>query len=344
MATIRDVAELSNASIATVSKVLNNKGSVSERTRAIVLDAAKQLNYYPNLNARHLKTGKSHTIGIITEDLTVFNAPEIVDGIAETCDAANYHYILGNLRLFKRFGHGPMDAKEVACRIHSTVDDMLSKQVDGIIYIGCHSHIVAPLSEHKNTKFVCAYCVSSNPAIPSFIYDEEKASYDLTRLLLSRGDTRIGMITGPADSTHTTNRNRGHMKALFDYSIPYDPSITVTGDWERDSGFKHAKTLIDAGVTAIFAHNDLMAVGVRDYCNAHKIVVGKDLRLIGFDNRDISSVGRPAISTVALPLYDIGKAAANAMLDILADHPAHEPIVKLDCSIVERESSRIPEE
>lgn len=340
MATIRDIAEMANASIATVSKVLNNKGGVSDHTRAIVLEAAKQLNYYPNLNARHLKTGKSHTIGIITEDLTVFNAPEIVDGIAETCEGANYHYILGNLRLFKRFGNGPKDSDEVARRIHSTVDDMLSKQVDGIIYIGCHSHIVVPLSEHTDTKFVCAYCVSSDPGIPSFIYDEEKAVYNLTQLLIARGDTRIGMITGPADSTHTINRSRGHMQALFDSGIPYNPSFTVTGDWERDSGYRHAKSLIDAGVTAIFAHNDLMAVGVLDYCNAHGIVVGRDLRLIGFDNRDITSVGRPTISTVALPLYEIGKAAASAMLDILSGKPAPAPIVKLDCSIIERESSQ----
>lgn len=331
---------MSNSSIATVSKVLNNKDGVSDHTRAIILEAARQLNYYPNLNARHLKTGKSHTIGIITEDLTVFNAPEIVDGIAETCESANYHYILGNLRLFKRFGNGPKDANEVAQRIHSTVDDMLSKQVDGIIYIGHHSHIVVSLSEHTDAKFVCAYCISSDPNIPSFIYDDEKAAYTLTQMLLDRGDSRIGMITGPADSSHTIKRSRGHMQALFDNGIPYNPSFTVTGDWERDSGYRLAKQLIDAGVTAIFAHNDLMAVGVLDYCNANQITVGRDLRLIGFDNRDLTMAARPTLSTVALPLYDIGRAAASAMLDILSGKPAPDPIVMLDCSIIERESSR----
>lgn len=339
MATIKEISERANVSIATVSKVLNGKGSVNDKTRQKILDVARQLNYRPNLNARYLKSGQSRTIGIITEDLTVFNAPEIVDGIAAACDEAGYHYILGNLRFYKRYGNGPKDLKESNALVHEAIDGMLSKQVDGIIYIGCHSHIVVSLSEHTEPKFVCAYCISKDESIPSVIYSDEKAAYDVTELLLARGDRRIGMITGPMESSHTANRTRGHQRALFDHGIPYDPSLTYVGDWERDCGYILGEKLIRAGVTAIFAHNDLMAMGVLDYCNSNGINVGRDLRLIGFDNREITSVCRPQLSTVAPPLFQIGQTAAREMLNILAGNKPEQHTVMLDCDIIEREST-----
>ena len=339
MATIRQISERANVSIATVSKVLNGKRGVNAETREHVLRMAKELNYRPNLNARSLKAGNSRTIGIITEDLTVFNAPEIVDGIAAACGEADYHYILGNLRFFKRYGNGPKDEKESAALVHLAVDDMLSKQAAGIIYIGCHSHVVVSLSEHSEPRFVCAYCVSGDKSVPSVIYDDEAAARRATELLLGYGDRRIGMIAGPSDSSHTANRIRGHQQALFERGVPYNPSLTYYGDWGRDCGFALAEKLIHSGVTAIFAHNDLMAIGVLDYCNLNGIEVGKDLRLIGFDNREVSKVCRPQLSTVALPLFEIGQIAARMMLDILAgktDFP-HETL--LDCTIIERAST-----
>lgn len=339
MATIREISDKANVSVATVSKVLNGKGNVSDRTRQRILGIARELNYRPNLNARYLKSGQSKTIGIITEDLTVFNAPEIVDGIAAACDDAGYSYILGNLRFYKRYGNGPKDLRESTALVHAAVNDMLSKQVDGIIYIGCHSHVVVSLSEHKEPKFVCAYCISKDKAIPSVIYDDEKAAFDLTELLIRQGDNRIGMITGPLESSHTANRTRGHQRALYQHGIPYDPSLTLVGDWERDCGYELGKQLIEAGATAIFAHNDLMAMGVLDYCNANGINVGKDLRLIGFDNREITSVCRPQLSTVAPPLFEIGQTAAREMISILAGNEPKQHTIMLDCTVIQREST-----
>lgn len=96
MATIREISDRAGVSIATVSKVLNNKSGVKQETADRILQIADQLNYRPNLNARSLKLGDARTIGIITEDLTVFNTPEIVDGVASVCETLNYHYILSN--------------------------------------------------------------------------------------------------------------------------------------------------------------------------------------------------------------------------------------------------------
>lgn len=340
MSTIREIAERTGVSIATVSKVLNRKSGVNAETRQLILNAARELNYRPNLNARYLKRGQSQTLGIITEDLTVFNAPEIVDGIAAACDEAGYHYILGNLRFFKRYGNGPKDPDESIELVHGVVNDMLSKQVDGIIYIGCHSHVVVSLSDHPEPQFVCAYCTSLDSAIPSIIYDDKKAALEATERLILAGRQSIGMITGPSDSSHAYNRTRGHQEALFRHGVPYNPSLTVTGDWGRDCGYSLGEQLIKSGTDAIFAHNDLMATGVVDYCNANGIEVGKDVLLIGFDNREIATVCRPQLSTVAIPLFEIGQKAAHIMLGLLSGKglPADHEIM-LECSIIEREST-----
>ena len=340
MATIKEISECTGVSIATVSKVLNDQPGVSSETQKSVLAAAKKLNYRPNLNARHLKTGMSRTLGIIAEDLTVFNTPGIVDGIGVCCEQRNYHYILGNLRFNKLFGHDPNYGRRKSDMLTDMLDEMLSKQVDGIIYIGCHSHIVAPLQKQKETRFVCVYCYSEDPDIPDVIYDDREAARKVAELLISKGHREIGIIAGAKDSYHTNNRLLGFQEALFDHNIPYNPRLTCYGAWERDQGYEYASDLIAAGVTAIFAHNDLMAIGVIDYCNQKGIEIGKDLALIGFDDREISSVCRPTLSSVALPLFDIGHTAATVMMDIIKDNQKpekHEFL--LGCSIVEREST-----
>lgn len=338
MATIREISDKAGVSIATVSKVLNNKGNVSEQTRKLILDTARELNYRPNLNARNLKAGHSNTIGVITEDLTVFNSPEIVDGIAATCDEAGYHYILENLRFYKRYGNGLREPVESNRLTLAAIDDLLSKQVDGIIYIGFHSHEVPAFTHYTDTRFVYAYCTCSDPQIPSVGYNEEKAAYRVTEMLVDHPDTVPGMISGPSDSIHTVNRLRGYQSALFDHRIPYNPAFTVTGDWGRDSGYTLGKQLIESGANAIFAQNDIMAMGVIDYCNEHNLTVGRDIRLIGFDDREIAQVSRPSLTTVSLPLFEIGRTSAEYMLNLLAAKPVPSGQTVLDCQIVKRES------
>lgn len=340
MATIREISRRANVSIATVSKVLNGKGGVSQATIDNVMAIAQDLNYRPNLTARSLKKGQSQTIGVITEDLTVFNTPEIVDGIDAYCEEQDYHYILGNLRYNKRYGHHPQNTEECSRLVHSLVDTMLSKQVDGIIYVGCHSHAVVPVRSNAEIPFVYAYCYSTDPNIPSVLYDDQKAAFEATQLLIDKGHRSIGVIAGQQDSTHTANRILGYQEALYANNIPYNPRLTVNGDWERAQGYALSKELIQSGVTAIFAHNDLMATGVLEYCNEHGIEIGKDISLIGFDNREIGMVCRPTLSTVALPLFDMGQTATHLLLDMLAGrHIQCGQKLMLSCSVVEREST-----
>ena len=250
-----------------------------------------------------------------------------------------YHYILGNLRLYKLYGNGAKDEEAVRNSTQNLIDHMLSNQVEGIIYIGCHSHVVTNPTNHRNLKFVYSYCLCSDNSVPSVIYNEEKAAYEATLLLLKNPNAILGMITGPTNSIHTTNRIKGFQKALFEKGIPFNPALSLTGDWDRDSGYVLGKELIENGVNSIFAQNDLMAAGVIDYCNNTGINVGSDVHIIGFDNREISSALRPKLSTVELPLFAIGVESANQMFNILHGCSFPKKNILLDCKLIERETT-----
>ncbi len=340
MANMKDIAQKAGVSVATVSKVLNGLGGISQKTTQEILSIAKELNYRPNLYARNLKTKQSHTIGIIIEDMTVFNAPPIIDGIGACCESRGYHYLLENLRLYK-LGIDPLlEIDDHSVIVKEAVDFMMSMQVDGLIYLSCHSHKVLHLLSIKDTHFVCTYCSCIDPSVPSVLYNDTKAGYDVAKYLIGKGHTKIGVISGPAMSSHSLKRLTGYQEAMYDCSIPYNPKLTVRGDWSQDSGYELAGQLLKDGVTAIFAQNDIMAMGVIDYCMQNSIEVGRDLALIGFDNREISTVCRPTLSTVELPLYDIGYTSASVLIDKVENKPSKvSGEILLECNIIERESS-----
>ena len=339
MANMKDIAERAGVSVTTVSKVLNHQGNISTETSQLIRSIAKELDYIPNLYARNLKSGTSRVLGIITEDLSVFNAGPVIDGIGARCEEAGYHYILENLRINTLKIDPETHSDEYNYIVSESMDFMKSMQVDGIIFLGCHSHHVMSLPEIRGTRFVCAYCSADDASIPSVMYDDHKAGYDVATFLIGKGHRRIGTICGPLHSIHSVNRLDGFQEALFDHELPYNPHLTVFGDWERDCGYTLAQKLIDQKVTAIFCQNDIMAMGVLDYCVKNGITVGKDLSLIGFDNRDISSVCRPALSTVSLPLHEIGYKAADLLMEAIADHDFSAENILLPCKIVERDST-----
>jgi LacI family transcriptional regulator len=339
MVTIKEIARLTNVSTATVSNVLNGKsGAASEAKAREIIETARSLRYTPNILARNLKQQKTNTIGIIAEDLTVFNAPEIVDGIDAFCEENGYEIILANMRLFKRYNNDFTDTS----RHHELLDTMLrnmgAKQVEGIIYIGYHCREIVYLPAGVQVPFVYAYCYPQKGTYPSVLYDDEKAAKDVTELLIKKGHRNIGVICGPASSYHTRARLCGFNRALAEHGLPPRPELVLYGDWERPSGYRLAGTLVDLGVTAIFSFNDLMASGVYGMAAERGLKIGKDISLFGFDNRDISQGYIPALSTVALPLHEIGRRCAEIILNQIHHYSIRKKRIYLPCAIHERHS------
>ena len=340
MANMKDIATRAGVSVATVSKVLNGTGNISDETARKILDIASDLNYHPNLYARNLKKGKSQTIGILAEDLTVFNTPPVIDGIGAFCEEHGYRYLLENLRINRLKIDPDGDREKYSTIKDNAISHLESMQVDGIIYVGCHSHRIIPGSFNNTLPFVCAYCISSSIAIPSILYDDEHAAHEAVSLLIKKGHKKIGTVTGKNESAHTRWRLTGYQEALYDNNIPYNPKLCVKGDWSRDSGYNAAKELIRQKVTAIFSQNDEMAMGIMDACSEAGIQIGNDLALIGFDNRELSTVCRPQLSTVEPPLYEIGyKAAESLIAHIENSSKAPRGEIRLPCRIVERAST-----
>ena len=339
MVTIKEIARLTKVSTATVSNVLNGKsGAAGEAKAREIIGVARDLHYHPNTLARSLQQQKTNTIGIITEDLTVFNAPEIVDGIDSYCEENGYEIIIENMRLFKRYNNDFTDTPAHHELLDSLLQNMLAKQVEGIIYVGYHCREIAFLPSRMQVPFVYAYCYPKEAIYPSVMYDDEKAARGVTRLLLSKGHRRIGVISGPASSYHTQARLKGFHSAMAEYGLKSDLQLIVYGDWERPSGYRLAQFLLDSKVTAIFSFNDVMASGVYECASERGLKIGKDISLFGFDNRDISLGYIPALSTVEPPLNEIGRRAAEIVLRQIKSSRTGKKRIYLPCAILERNS------
>ncbi|MEE0421489.1 MAG: LacI family DNA-binding transcriptional regulator [Lachnospiraceae bacterium] len=317
MSTIKEVAKECGVSIATVSNILNGKGRVGNETRERILKTAREMGYVPNMVARNLRQRNTRTIGVITEDLTVFNCAEIVDGINEYLEERNYTFLLGNLRLFKKYDNEFYHHEEYQQQVKEEFMLMQSKKVDGIIYVGAHCHEIRSIPGEISVPLVVAYGFAGDRNIPSVIFDDERGAYEATCELIRNGHRRIGVICGEKESLHTAGRILGYQKALYDNEILYNPNLSVEGNWSRTQGYAGCGKLLGQDVTAIFAMSDVMAAGVYDYAHAHELEIGKDLALIGFDNRQISEAFRPALTTMALPLHAIGSKAAEVLIHMI---------------------------
>lgn len=327
---MKDIAQQTGVSVSTVSNVLNGKtGAASAATVSAVIAAAEKLHYQPNVLARNLKLQLSNSVGIITEDLTVFNTPEIVNGIEEYCEENGYEIILANLRLYKRYGNNFADTPEHAARFDTALNSLLSKQVVGIVYVGYHPRPVSFRPTHGNIPFVYAYCYPSQPSDSSCVLmDDEQCGHDVGAALLSRGHRKIGVISGPISSQAALHRLSGYQRALYEYGALYNTATTVFGDWRYASGYRCAEQLLPMGVTALIAFNDEMASGAYVCCTKHGLRVGSDISIFGFDNLSLAEAYDPPISSVAPPLNEIGRKSAELVLGQLrGEADAHQRVL-----------------
>ncbi len=339
MATIKEIAHMAEVSTTTVSNVLNGKpGAASDAKAKEIFDLARQLSYTPNAFAKNLKQQKSNSIGIITEDLTVFNAPEIVDGIDAYCEENGYEIILANMRLFKRYNNDFTDTPQHQSLLDELVRNMMAKQIEGLIYVGYHCREIHCLPSLLSVPLVYAYCFPQNMQYSAVLYDDEKAAYDVTCSLIAKGHRNIGVLCGPISSFHTQCRLKGVQKALFDHGILYNASAVLYGDWTRNSGYEAANEMNNMGCTAVFSFNDLMASGLYEWFTEQGMEIGSDISIFGFDNRDISRGYTHKISTVELPLNEIGRKSAELVLQQVAGNKVEPERILLPCDILERNS------
>ncbi|WP_139992971.1 LacI family DNA-binding transcriptional regulator [Paenibacillus paridis] len=338
---IKDIAAKAQVSTATVSYVLNGTRNVKQNTRERVLQVIEEMNYKPNNAAQSLKRRRTNTIGVIAEDVTVFNVPEIIDGIHDCAERLDMHILLTNMRLDKRIRHSLDDMDTYRQYAESAVSELLSKQVEGIIYIGVHPRDLTGLCDTSGKPIVYTYSYTqSNPSIQ---YDDEQAAYDAMKHLIDKGHSRIAIISGIMNSIPSRLRFNGFYKAVTEFELPFDPLLIKMGDWEAESGYQLTKELLGLSVppTAILAMNDVMAVGVMRAAFEMGFAIPEQLSVMGFDNREFTQYLIPRITTMDLPLHEIGYQAMEAISRILQGEDAQISEKPL-CRLVERDSVAPP--
>jgi LacI family transcriptional regulator len=339
---IKEIAAKAKVSTATVSYVLNGTRNVRSQTKERVLQVIEELHYIPNHIAKSLKSKKTNTIGVIVEDVTVFNVPEIIDGINDYADRHDLHIVLTNLRLHKRVGHHYSNIGAFRKYAVNAVTDLLTRQVDGMIYVGIHPRDVTGLIDPGNTPIVYTYCYTQNEL--SIQYDDEQASYDAIEYLHRNGHRRIAIITGLMDSIPSRLRFNGYFKALSDFELPFEPQLLKVGDWGLESGLKLTRELLELAEppTALLVMNDVMAVGSLRAARAIGVRVPEDLSLVGFDNREFSDYLNPRITTMGLPLHEMGYSSMSSLMRIINHEEEQRPEQVPLCVLIERDSVAAP--
>jgi LacI family transcriptional regulator len=312
MSTIREVAKIAGVSYATVSHVLNNTRFVAPQTRDRVLAAMNELDYRPNALARSLRRGKTLTMGLVLPDSSNPFFAEIGRSIEDAAFKLGYNVFLCNTE-------GDTQREQLY------VDALSKKQVDGIIF-------VAAGDQADSLKFLL------NQAMPVVLVDRDlppievdavltdnrQGGYLATRHLIELGHRRIACIMGPSSLTPSAERVIGYRRALEEAAIAYDHSLVLGGDYRPDSGLRAASTLFSLGSppTAIFAFNDLMAVGALRAAVKTGRRVPEDVAVIGYDDIELASFMNPPLSTIAQPKSEIGRQAAQILARRMAD-PSH---------------------
>lgn len=340
MITLKEIAEKCNVSIATVSNILNGKANVSEETKERILKVIDETGYKPNYLARKLRVNKTHSIGIIIDDLTEFSSPEIIDGIMSYLEENNYEAILENLRFYSKWGTKWYHNKGYEKAVEAAIRELTAIKVDGIIYVAGHARNIKCLPENPEIPIVVSYAFTDNPNISTVEIDDIKSAYNLATYLIQNGHKEIACIAGAQDNIHTLRRLEGLKNALKDNNLSLKESHIYYGDWKSDSGYSACQDLmINPDFTAIFCFNDIMAAGAYDYLNSSEKYSAEDISIVGFDNRTVSYFLKPALTTMEIPLYDIGRKSGQIILEqINTKEPTEKQECFVSCKLIERKS------
>ncbi|TFE00624.1 LacI family DNA-binding transcriptional regulator [Jeotgalibacillus salarius] len=322
-----DVARLANVSTATVSRVLRNPESVKEHTRLKVLNSIEELNYQPNVLARHFRRNKTNTILVIVPNIanTIFS--QIVRGIEATASEKNFRVLLGNTN------------RDVE-KEYDFLNLLHQRQVDGLILLsGKIDHDI--LSELKDKyPLVLASEYVDDVEIATVCIDNIKSSFEATEHLIKQGHKRIGHISGPMNSLLSFDRLSGYNQALKEYHIDESKDLIREGDFSYETGYQQMCELLilPEPPTAVFAANDEMAMGAINASKKKGLSVPKDLAVVGFDNIRFSSIFDPGVTTIAQPAVEMGNIAMELLLQKLDDPDFENKRITLKSELIIRES------
>jgi len=328
---MHDIAKRAGVSIGTVSNVVNGVVVVRDPLRRKVLQAIEELGYQPSQLARALRRDYSNMIGMIIPDVTNPFFPALVRAAEDVAYSKLYRLVLCN---------SDNDPKKEA----SYLNELQSYLPAGLLLIPAVesrlSH--APIHNGRTTPTVCIDRMPKGWKGDIVKTANEAGAYSAAHHLIDYGHRRIGMITGPPHLANSQERLKGFQRALKEARISIPAAYVQAGNLDRPSGLEAALRLLrlSSRPTAIFAANDLMAMGALLAVRELGLHCPEDVSIVGFDNLDVVELLMPPLTTVQQPAYKLGAAAAELLLQRISGltEPAHE--VVLDTTLVRRASVR----
>ncbi len=311
--TIADVAALAEVSIATVSKSLNGRPGVRVSTRARVLEAAEKLGFQSNALARSLLSGRSYTVGLITNDSYGRFAMPVLLGVEDTLQSGQLAVLL-------------CDGRDDAIREQHYIKTLLARRVDGIIVTGRRSDPRAPIGRDLPVPVIYAMSESAEPNDASILPDDEGGGMLAVQHLLATGRTRIGHITGPASFRASRLRAVGAERVLAGAGLTLAGGKPLYGEWSEVWGRQAARILLRAApdTDAVFCGSDQIARGVAEMLRELGSRVPDDISLVGFDNWTVmAEAAQPPLTTIDMNLPEVGRIAAEVLLSAIAGHAEH---------------------
>jgi len=332
--TINDVAKLSNVSITTVSRVINNNYPVNKETKARVLKAIKELNYKPNMIARSLITKKTSVIGIIIPGLTNLFFPTIVEAIEKSSKEACYTIFLGNC-----YGNSREEIK--------IIEDMAQRSVDGIIIIDPQFDNVKKgvyKRFQKSLPMITVGGFPSDSASSSVTYDEQIGTKEAFSYLLSLGHKKIAFIRGGKSYSYDV-KEKIYNEILKENNFTFSNIVKIESgnsiEAVNSSENKIKKILSEREKpTAIFACNDLMAVGSLNACRSLNIKVPDEISIIGCDDTLLSEISNPKLTSINLHMKEVGERAASRLISLINGDGKESKPIKILTNLVIRDSCR----
>ncbi len=313
--TIKDVARELGVSYSSISRALNGKEGVSKETRQKILEAAERMGYQPNDLARGLVNKISKTVGVIIPDINNPFFGEIVTGITDASNENDYNIFLCIS------GWDPNMEKEY-------FNTLRKKRVDGIILKSAGKN--EDYDEIKSPLMIIER-YSKNPASDSVEVDNELGGYLAAKHLLDCGYRNIAIILGKEDYFASQRRLKGAEKAMRDHGVPLDRNLVIEGSFSIEGGRKAAKQLFESGNTidAVFGMNDLIGMGVLQYCNEYNINVPDEVGVIGYDNISYAGLPQIRLTTIHQPKYELGKMLFETLLDEIKHQGVAKPTKKI---------------
>jgi LacI family transcriptional regulator len=301
--TLKDVAREAQVSTATVSRVINGHGNVSDATRERILGVAERLRYVPDSAARSLSTGLTHTIGVLLPDLYGEFFSEIIRGIGQAARGRGLHLLLSGV-------HG--SAEEAALAIRA-----LRGRVDGLLIMSPYAD-AAFLAEHSaaDTPVVLMNTPVRGYGHSAFSVDNRGGARVMVNHLAAVGHRRIAFISGPDNNFDATERLAGYREALRALGLEAGERV-LPGDFSEESGYRAAQSLLARQARewpdAVFAANDMMALGSLFAFNEAGVGVPADIALAGVDDIPMARFVSPPLTTVRVRMAELGARALERL-------------------------------